>query len=59
MLDWPCHSRGQIKRSLCRGAAGEFVQGDLVVYPLVKHVAHSLLFFLLKESRLKQELLQN
>ncbi len=42
MLDRPCHSRGQIKRSLCRVEAGEFVHGDLARCPLAHNVAHCL-----------------
>lgn len=44
MLDWPCHCRGQIKRSLCGGQAGEFVHGNLAVCPLVHEVVHCLPF---------------
>lgn len=36
MLDWPCHPRGQIKRSLYGGEAGEFVKIDSAVCLLVK-----------------------
>lgn len=44
MLDWPCHSRGQIKRSFFGGEAGEFVQDDLAAGLLVQNAAHCLLF---------------
>lgn len=54
MLDWPRHSRGQIKRSLCRGEAGEFVHGDLAVCPLGHNEVLCLLF-----DWKSQELLQN
>lgn len=43
-LAWPCHFRGQIKRSLYRGEAGEFVHGDLTVCVLVHNVVPCLLF---------------
>lgn len=42
MLDWPCHSRGQIKRSLCGGEAGEFVHGDLAACAPAHNVTHCL-----------------
>ena len=54
MLDWPCHSRGQIKRSLCRGEAGEFVHGDLAVCLPGHNVLHCVVF-----DWKNQELLQN
>lgn len=60
MLDWPCHFRGQIKRSLCGGDAGEFVKSDSAVCVYVTNVVQSLCFpilvfiFLKTTSGLKQ-----